>query len=316
MATRFELLLEGSEQAYLQSAGEEAIAEIERLHAHLSFFRASSAVGRINARAAVEPVRVDPEVFRLLLRAGRMHVLTGGAFDITVGPLMRCWGFALGAGSLPEPEALEETRGVVGMELILLDEEAHTVRFARPGVLIDLGAIGKGYALEQAAHVLRELGVTSALLHGGTSTVEAIGSQPAGDPWKVAIAYPGEAGGGEQLLAVVALEDEALSVSAVWGRSFEADGQVYGHVLDPRSGRPAMGAALAAVICSSATEADALSTALLTLGPDEHQVVTTARSDLPFLVLGHLAAGSGYRVVSRGIRIEPSAGHSSVEVVP
>jgi FAD:protein FMN transferase len=309
MATRFELLLHGEDGVHLRAAGEEALAEIERIEAQLSFYRPTSEVGRLNARAADSPVRVDAALFHLLARARRYSEETRGAFDVTVGPLMRCWGFVGGSGAMPDPAALEEARARVGMHLVELDEANLTVRYLRPGVQIDLGAIGKGYAMEQAVLILQELGIASALLHGGTSTVHALGRPPGGDRWKVAIDRPDTTGGqGEpQPLSVVPLEDQALSVSAVWGKAFALDGRVYGHVLDPRLGRPVERAALAAVVGVSATETDALSTALLTLGVEEHACVTAGRGDMPVLVLEYGPDSDEFRVLTRGITVLPSA---------
>src|SRR5947207_192503 len=148
MATRFELLLPGEDHSRLRAAGEEALDEIERLEAQLSFYRPSSEISELNARAAREPVAVDPRLFRLLQRAQALSEATEGAFDITVAPLMRCWGFVGGAGRLPEAGELEAARAVVGMHRVELDEDSFTVRFTDEGVMLDLGAIGKGYALE------------------------------------------------------------------------------------------------------------------------------------------------------------------------
>ncbi len=122
MATRFELVLHGEDDVRLRAAGEEALAEIQRLDAQLSFYRPSSEISRINARAAAGPVRVEPRLFRLLQTARRLHTETGGAFDLTVAPLMRCWGFTGNTGRLPEPEALAEARRRTGMHLVTLDE--------------------------------------------------------------------------------------------------------------------------------------------------------------------------------------------------
>jgi FAD:protein FMN transferase len=253
------------------------------------------------------PVRVAPDAFAVLARAARFHQETGGAFDITVGPLMRCWRFAGGTGEVPEPAALAEARERTGMHLVELDAERRTVRFRRPGVLVDPGAIGKGYALEQAALLLGELGVERALLHGGTSTVHGIGTPESGGQWKVAVEYPGERGetGPDQVLAVVALENRALSVSAVWGKWFAVGDTVYGHVLDPRTGWPAQGAVLAAVVSPSATETDALSTALLTLGIEGHGPVAGAHPAMPLLVLGR-GEGGRFAAVARGMELRPS----------
>lgn len=265
MATRFELVLPGEDPVRLRAAGEEALREIERLEAQLSFYRSSSEINALNARAARESVRVDPRLFRLLQRARELCEATEGAFDITIAPLLRCWGFVDGTGRRPGAAELEAARAIVGMQQIELDEDAFTVRFLDEGVMFDLGGIGKGYALERAAGLLEEAGISSALLHGGTSTVVAIGAPPGEEHWKVAIRHPVRA---EDHVAVVPLRNAALSVSAVHGKAFEADGQLQGHVLDPRTGLPVPGAQLAAVATASATDSDALSTALLVLGRD------------------------------------------------
>ncbi len=275
MATRFELVLHGDDDVRLRAAGEEALAEIQRLDAQLSFYRPSSEISRINAQAADGPVRVEPRLFRLLQTARRLHTETGGAFDLTVAPLMRCWGFTGDTGRLPDPEALAEARHRTGMHLVTLDEADFTVAFARPGVRLDLGAIGKGYAIEEAARTLIDAGVTSAFLHGGTSTIHAIGTPLDEEHWNVALSYPDtDAPIDHDVLAVVPLENEALSVSAVWGKAFVVESTTYGHVIDPRSGRPVEGALLAAVAGPSATDCDALSTALLVLGREAKERIT------------------------------------------
>ena len=272
MATRFEMVLHGEDELALRAAGEEALDEITALAAQLNFYGSDSEITRINAGAALGPVPVEPGLFRLLQEAKRVHGLSGGAFDITVAPLMRCWGFADGKHQVPSPGELAKALECVGMDLVHLDAETFTVQFERPGVRIDLSAIGKGFALEIACVILREAGVTSALIHGGTSTVCAIGSPPSGAFWKMAIEHPGwgqpdaDIPEHKRLVAVAKLRDEALSVSAVWGRAFVARGVSYGHVLDPRSGQPAQNALLAAVALPSGTAADARSTALLVSG--------------------------------------------------
>jgi thiamine biosynthesis lipoprotein ApbE len=187
MATRFELVLHGDACVRLRAAGEEAIEEIRRLDRQLSRFDPESDVSWINARAWLEPVRVEPRLFRLIRRAVEITNGTGGAFDITVAPLMRAWGLA-GEGRVPSRSEMDRVRTVVGMHHVHLDEQSFTVSFDTPGVEIDLGAIGKGYAIECAVEVLRDNGVASALIHGGTSTVYALGAPPGGDGWTVAIA--------------------------------------------------------------------------------------------------------------------------------
>jgi thiamine biosynthesis lipoprotein len=279
----------------LRAAGEEALDEVERLEARLSLYRPASEIARVNALASRRPVRVSPPVFQLLQMAQRLHQETGGLFDIAVGPLVRCWGFMGGQGRMPAPEQLSQARAQSGMSHLFLDEKDFSVRFDSEGVMIDLGAIGKGYAIDCAARILREAGVTSALLHGGTSTTCAIGAPPDADAWQVAIASPPELGASEPPPPVVVrLRDGALSVSAVWGRSFQAGGKTYGHVLDPRTGRPVARALLAAVALPSATESDALSTALLVAGPPGVKRIGRLRPGMRKLLLTRNSSPGGY----------------------
>ncbi|MBI4663618.1 MAG: FAD:protein FMN transferase [Verrucomicrobia bacterium] len=390
MATRFEILLYGEDEVRLRAAGEEALDEVERLEAHLSLYRPASEISRINTLAFREPVRVEPSLFRLLQRAQRLHGETGGTFDITIAPLVRCWGFMGGTGKMPDAEQVAAARARVGMEWVELRVEGFTVRFLKEGMMIDLGAIGKGYAVEQAAEILREAGVASALIHGGTSTVHAIGAPPDAQVWKVAVQSPdavsmslqspsasdtlarsqelgpqresqsvpphpgplsqgegvsscavrrtelvgmvdvraalptlpaGEGRGeGEQpleppsgkglpshrppsgsILAVVDLKDEAMSVSALHGRSFSAGGKTYGHVIDPKSGYPVQHAQLAAVVLPSATETDALSTALLTVGPVGHKQILNLRPRMRTLLACRVEATDELSIEVNGI---------------
>jgi len=141
MATRFEFVLHGDNPIALRAAGEEALEEIDQLESRLSLYRPSSEIAHLNARAALEPVRVTPALFSLLEQAKELSHATLGAFDITVAPLVRCWGFMDGKGRQPKPQELAEARAIVGAELVELNAKELTVRFARPGVMLDLGAI-------------------------------------------------------------------------------------------------------------------------------------------------------------------------------
>ncbi len=307
MATRFEIVLQGEAEGRLRAAGEEALAEIAALEARLSIYQPASEIARINALAATRPVRVSPEVFRLIEASARLSSETEGAFDITVAPLLRCWGFLGEIGCEPSAEELAKARQTVGAQYLSLDPRHFTVAFQRAGMMLDLGAIGKGYAIDRAVETLRDAQVPGALIHGGTSTVYGLGGTEEGGPWKVAItppAGPRPAAEGEKItkpfeirteghspsvpgavLAVVPLRDEALSVSGILGKYFEGRDRVYGHVMDPRSGMPVRRACLAAVALPSATETDALSTALLALGPDGHERIARLREGIRTLVV-------------------------------
>ena len=267
MATRFELVLHGGNAGRLRAAGEEALAEVDRLEARLSLYRPSSEIAQVNAQAARRPVRVSPPVFRLLQHAQRLQRETGGMFDIAAAPLVRCWGFMDGGRRVPGADEIAQ-------------------------------AIGKGFAIDRAADILREAGLTSALLHGGTSTVYGLGHPPDAAGWKVAII---EAPDAPRLGAAVVLRDSALSVSAVWARSFEAAGRTYGHVIDPRTGHPVNHAILAAVGLPSATETDAFSTALLVAGLEGRDAIARLRPDMRALVVG--GAEQNFRAESSGITL-------------
>ena len=263
MATRFELVLPPGrvDDAKLRTIGEEALAEIARLGVRLSAFAPVSDVSWINSYAGQRRVKVEPHLFALLQRCVELSDATEGAFDITVGPLMQAWNFVGGDGARPAAGALADARARVGARHLDLDRASSTIRFARPGMRIDLGAAGKGYAIDRAVAILRGHGVDAALLHGGTSSVHAVGGPIAGDGWRVAWnPAPGDG-------RVFTLCDGALAVSAVHGKSFRDEGAEYGHVIDPRSGTPTRAARSAVVTGPASLESDALSTALLVLGP-------------------------------------------------
>ena len=314
MATRFEFILCGVNESQLRAAGDEAFQEIHRLEAALSLYRPSSEIAEANRNAFHRPVRITPEVFQLLRHALLLSQATDGAFDITAAPLLRAWGLMGGSGRVPSPDELAAARASVGPGLIKLDESDLTVRFLHPGVTLDLGAIGKGYALDRAAECLREAGIENALLQGGTSSAIAMGRPPENiaNAWRIAIGQPASTpdanftappGSDDAPLAVVELHDESFAVSAVWGKGFTANGRFHGHVLDPRTGRPVESVLLAAIALPSATESDAISTALLVRGAEMLERLRGPDSPGRCLVLERADTPTGYRAVSNGISI-------------
>jgi thiamine biosynthesis lipoprotein len=306
MATRFEIVLHGEDAVTLRAAGEEALEEIQRVEAQLSLYQPTSEIARINARATSEAVRVTPSLFHLLQQARDLHAETKGAFDISIAPLVRCWGFMGGTGRLPDPEELAAAKARVGMQFVELDPGESTVRLTREGMMLDLGAIGKGYAVEQAANLLKELGVTSALINGGTSSIHALGHPPDVENWQVALEYPPTPNSASpNILATIPLRNEALSVSAVWGKSFQAQNSTFGHVLDPRLGRPVQGTLLAAVVLPSATETDALSTALLIAGELGHEQIASGRPAMRTVLLLGSGPNQELKPTGRGTTIKP-----------
>jgi len=264
MGTRFELVMEGADRAHLRAAGEEALAEIARLDRQLSLYNRASDISWINAHAAQRPVVVEPRLFNLLDRCQRLSTATEGAFDITVGALMRAWRFtqpeAAASSTRPDAATVDAAREAVGFEHMRLDPARRTVHFMRRGMAIDLGAAGKGYAIDTAVDVLRDHGVSRALIHGGTSSVHGLGLSREGAGWQIGWEAPGAA------RRHFELRGSARSVSAAHGKALVSDGRDLGHVMDPRNGHPATAARSAVVTGCRSFECDALSTALLVRG--------------------------------------------------
>jgi FAD:protein FMN transferase len=258
MRSRFELVLESENtnkrisnsisEASLRAAGEESLLVIPETENLLSAYLPSSELYRLNQTAGTRSVPVSAPMMQFLLEARRLSEETKGAFDITVGPLLDLWGISQNGGDPPTDSQINEALARVGYAKVLLDTATQSVSFAHPKMRLDPGAIGKGWAIDRAIEILREMGITRALLHGGTSTVATIGT------WEIAL----EDG------TPISLCDQALSVSAWDGKSFaRPDGTVLGHVIDPRTGYPINARPQAHYIHTSATVTDAMSTALL-----------------------------------------------------
>ncbi len=264
MAATFELFLSIAVPDAM-SLAEAALDEVARLEEQLTVFHDQSEVSRLNRNAVHGSVVVEDRLFRLLELAIRLHRETGGAFDITTGALTKAWGFYRRQGRVPSPEEQAEAISRVGSQHLMLDAERRSVRYLRPGLEINLGSIGKGFALDRAAEILHDhSGVTNALLHGGQSSVFALGTEPgSGRGWPVGIRHPVKR---DQRLAVVRLRNRGLATSGAIYQHLEYNGRKLGHILDPRTGWPAEGISSATAIAPTAAEADALSTAFFILG--------------------------------------------------
>lgn len=264
MACRFEVLL-SSDKARFTNAAQRALDEVDRIEAALTVFRETSALVRVNREAADGAVVVDRELFEILRLCRELSDSTAGAFDITSTPLSRCWGFLRREGRLPERDEIERARALVGMNRVELDAEGRSVRFAHPGMELNLGSIGKGYAISRMAALLKQDGVESALLSAGGSSVFALGGEPGrrDQGWKVDLHSRRVARG---RLAQLRLRNVALATSGAGEQFVDVKGTRYGHVLDPRSGWPASGILSASVVTPDPSVADALSTAFLVGG--------------------------------------------------
>jgi thiamine biosynthesis lipoprotein len=307
MACRFEILF-GAEDSAFVPAARAALDEIDALESELSVFRDTSVISELNRRAASQPVVVSRAVFELLAACERLHQGTDGAFDATTTPLSRCWGFLRREARLPQPGEIEAARALVGFDAVRLDCEDHSVSFERPGLELNLGAIGKGYALDRASVVLREAGVAHALLSAGRSSLLALGGR--GDGWRIDVVSPLVA----TPIAELWLRNAALGTSGAGEQYVIAAGRRYGHVIDPRTGWPASGVLSASVVTWDAARADALSTAFLIGGIDLADRYCAEHPDVLALITPD--DGSGRVVVigeHPGVQFVPhrsTAGHS------
>jgi len=267
MACDFEFRVPDSCRSLVGSV-QRALDLVDQLEEQMSVFRESSEITRINRQAHARPIEIESRLFGLLQTAVRLSRETGQAFDVTSGTYTNCWGFLRRKGRQPATSEIESLRDLVGSHLLKLDSRARTVQLGRQGVALNLGGIGKGYALDRAAAQLREVGIRQAHLHAGFSSVYAMGNHPGGSVkgWPVGIRDPIRP---EKDFAVLYLADSGLGTSGVKDQGYVIDGKVYGHIIDPRSGYPSGGKLLALAVAPSAAEADALSTAFFVMELEE-----------------------------------------------
>jgi thiamine biosynthesis lipoprotein len=309
MACQFEVALNTGQYPHGALAAIESLDMVDRLEQQMTVYRDDSEISQLNAAAFDCPVEVEPRLFELVSLGVRIHQETQGAYDLTAGPLSRIWGFYHRAGRVPAAEELSEAMFRVGTEKLDLDPERKTVRFRVPGIEINLGSIGKGHALDRAAEVMAQREIEHYLLHGGQSSVLARGSRgrfasaeaAAREGWWIGVRHPLRP---NQRLAEVRVLNRALATSGSAVQFFLHEGRRYGHILDPRTGRPAEGSLSTTVLAPTAAEADALSTACYVLGRVAALEYCRAR---PQIALVHISAGiqsGSIDVVTSGIADE------------
>jgi thiamine biosynthesis lipoprotein len=281
MACKFEITLPSELQQHLDAA-HAALDGVDRLEQQLSIFRESSELCAINRGAAAGPVAVEPRLFELLCACQELHRATGGAFDITSTPLSRTWGFLRREGRLPSAEEIAEALARVGMQHVELDPTAGTVRFARPGMSLNLGSIGKGYALDLVAADMAAAGVETALLTAGASSVLALGAGVGGTGYAVGLRDPFRH---DERMGTVTLRNAALGVSGTGEQHFLHEGRRYGHILDARTGWPVVDRAYVAVVAPTAAMADALATAFFVGGPKTAEAYVKSHKEVSVLML-------------------------------
>jgi FAD:protein FMN transferase len=290
MWTKFEIIAYGPVRARLAQAAEAAFEEIDRLDRQMSNYSETSELTYINRNAARENVVVEQELFDFLKLAIDSSRTTDGTFDITVGPLMKAWGFFDSTGRVPEAGEIKSVMARVGFKHVALDERAHTIRFDREGVELDLGGIAKGYAVDRAAAILRASGVTSAFITAGSSSISAIGAPPGQQAWRVEVNDPLDR---SRKIEALDLKDRSISTSGCHQKTFEAVGKTYCHIMDPRIGRPVEGLLSATVITQSGVEAEVLSKALMVMGTEKAREFLKTRPNTRAILYYSQAGGLG-----------------------
>jgi thiamine biosynthesis lipoprotein len=255
MGSTYSVAVYGEDRQKMENAVDAAFDEVDRLDEMLSNYKASSELSRVNREAGGGPVEVSEELFHLLEACREYSRASDGAFDITVGPLMKVWGFYKGSGRLPHKAEVLAALKRVGWRRVILDAKSRTVRFDRKGVEIDPGGIGKGYAVDRMVQVLKQHGIASALVTGGGSSIYGLGA-PATEPrgWKIEIRHPKSP---SRIVETLYLKDRSLSTSGTYEKFFRAEGRVWSHIMDPRTGYPAGGMLAASVLAPRTIDSEA-----------------------------------------------------------
>jgi thiamine biosynthesis lipoprotein len=236
-----------------------AFAEVDRL---MSNYRDDSELALINREAARQPVRISDPMMSVLQAAQKVSAQSGGGFDVTVGPLVRLWGFHDKKPHQPTAEEFAAVRGLVDYRNLVLDAAAHTARFTRPGMELDLGGIAKGFAVEIAANVLRRHGLNGFIDAGGNQYL--LGTPPGKTMWTVGVKDPDQP---DRLLGEITTGETSVSTSADYATFVTINGRQYGHILDPHTLQPSSSALSVTLLSRDGTMADAFSKAVFILGP-------------------------------------------------
>jgi thiamine biosynthesis lipoprotein len=263
MGTVAWITIYGLDREDAEAAAGEAIGELHRIEESMSTWKKQSEISRLNRESDGKPYKISRELFHITERSFYYSRITSGAFDITARPLVQLWGFQGGAAHLPDEAEISEAMQRVGYEKIMLDGESSSI-IMPPGMELDLAGIAKGYGVDRAVSILKNHGVKRALVNLG-GNIYALGTPPGEKGWSVGIRDPR---GGTSVVGSLLLADEAVATSGNYENYVEIEGAIYGHILDPRAGRPVSHVLSVTVVAPTALAADALSTGLFVLGPE------------------------------------------------
>ncbi len=290
MGTRIVVELWSEDKAKGEQAVQAVLDEMRRVDAAMSTYKPTSELSLVNAQAAKKPVLISQELFDLLQTSIEYSKLTGGAFDITYASVGFMYDFRQRVR--PDEEQIQGALPGINYRHLVLDPKARTVKFAREGVRVDLGGIGKGHAVDKGIEVLLKRGVKHGLVTaGGDSRI--IGDR-FGNPWVVGIRHPDRK---DEVLARIPLEDAALSTSGDYERYFDENGVRYHHIIDPKTGHSASKVRSATIIGPTATRTDGLSKTAFVLGPDRAIEIYNQLEDIDAI----LVAPDGRVMYTKGL---------------
>ena len=305
MACQFEVLLNADAQKEASEVAIKALDLVDKLEDKLSLYRDHSDLCRVNRLAAKEPQAVDDDLWEILEYATQLYSRTNGAFDITSAPLSRLWGFYRRDGRIPDPEEITQTLQQVGMRHLKLNAKQQTVFFDRPEIELDLGSLGKGFAIDQCRDLLKAAGVEDFLIHGGYSSVLAAGKRLSPEVpvhgWAIAVRDPYRP---NHRLGRLVLKDQALGTSGLANQSFIYQGRRYGHILDPQTGMPADRLVSVTVVSPIGMCADALATAFFVMGPEAVHDYCQTQENIGALLLVQTSNLGTYEIDLVGIAAE------------
>ena len=263
MGNRFVITVAAVERAIAESLIDGAVAEIQRIESLLTTFSENSQTNQINENAGIKAIKVDEEVFGLIERAHRISELTDGAFDLSYGSMdKRFWNFDKTMAQLPDPQTAKEKVKLINYKNIILDKTERTVFLKEKGMRIGFGGIGKGYAADKAAQLLRKKGVTSGIVNASGDLI-TWGYQPNGNPWTISLAHPDLP---MQAFSKLNISNLSVATSGNYEKFVMIDGKKYSHTINPKTGYPVSGIKSVSIICPIAELADALATPVTIMG--------------------------------------------------
>lgn len=273
-----------------------AYAEMQRIEELFSRYQEGSQIFSLNKNAGIESVAVSSEVRDMLQRAKEYGLLTDGLFNVTIGALVDLWGIGTEHERVPSENEIRQTLPRINLAALELDQ-TQNVSITQPGVSVDLGGIGKGYAIDRAWQTLKDQGIEKALINAG-GNIRCLGTRADGKPWRIGIRHPRQEG----ILGVIEVTEKAVATSGDYERYFVKDGIRYHHILDPRTGKPAQGCQSVTILAPTAEMADALSTSVFLMGVDAGMRFIETQEGVDAMIVGN----DGKAVFSSGFSLQPN----------